>query len=209
MSQLWAKRVFAVVKAEKPDAVLIPGDLGNFDAIGKFALRDRGKMPRLQEEVVAMRGFLGVLNAIFDRNEEIVMLLANHEARLLYTLKNELDGEDLLAHLLEYGRFIDKRMVDIGGVRVMHQHGRKVASSAPNELSLRYGRPVWIAGPHRFNDGYSQAGLPCGMLGCLCDIPAMAYHSEEPNYNEWNNAFEILEPGGRMRTFRDPVTDWS
>lgn len=205
-SGLEFRRIFAVVKHEKPDAVLIPGDLGNFEALSKFAMKDRGKMPRLQTEIDKMREILSLLARIFDR--EVVVMLANHEARLLHTLRNELDAEDLFESLLKSARFMDKRMVRIGRYLIMHQHGRKVASSAPNELSLRYGGPVYIAGSHRFVDGYSQAGEPCGMLGCTCSIPDMHYHSEEPNYNEWNNAFEILR-AGRMTGYRDPHTDWS
>ena len=205
-SGLWFKRVFAVVKSERPDAVLIPGDLGNFDALGKFALKDRGKQPRLQAEVDKMRECLELLARIFDR--EVVVMLANHEARLLYALKNELDAEDLFESLFKSARFIDKRIVRIGDYLIMHQHGRKVASSAPNELALRYKSAVYAAGSHRFVDGYSQAGDPCGMLGCLCSIPDMGYHVEEPNLNEWQNAFEILRQG-RMQTYRDPHTDWS
>jgi hypothetical protein len=206
--ELFFRRAFAVRRAVKPDGIFIPGDAGNYDAAGKFAETDRGRPPKLQEEINTLRDCYKILDGLYGG--EVHTLLTNHEARLIHgLLKGHLDGDDFFTHMLESGQFYDSRIMDIGDFRFMHQHGRKIDSSAPCEFAMRYKRPVYIAGPHRFNDGYAHSGDPCGMLGCMCNIKALAYHANEPNYMEWTNAFALYEPPGRLTFFRDPHTDWS
>jgi len=206
VNPLEIERLVAVCHDKKVRNLIVTGDFGNYDALSFFAEAKRGKMPRLQTEINTMREALGIIRMQFTGRR--VFMLTNHEYRLLGKLHHELDGEDFFERLLGDGEWIDKRLVDIGSIRICHKHGRKVLSSAPNELSLRYEMPVYAGGAHRFFAGHSQSGQPIGHLGGLFDKERMGYYMDEPNYLEWETGFFIYENSG-MTPFSDVVnTDW-
>ena len=200
------KRFHAVCKAEKVDGVLFAGDLGNWDAVSHFAGKDRGKMPRLQEEVEVMREALSIFE---DEFGEVHVMITNHEQRLLATLHGELDGPDLFACLLKHAIFHDSRLCDIGGVRIIHpQRARKWWVTQANDYVARYEMPVYIAHNHRFGTGHSASGRPIGSLGGLFWKDRIGYYNDDPGYLEWQNGFFIYRAGG-MAPYSDCVdTDW-
>lgn len=207
VSVKWLRRALAVAQYMGCDAVAHMGDFGNYDAISRFAERDRGTMPRLQEEIDLIREPVKMLDELFEEN--CYYMLSNHEARMLAALKHELDADDFFESLLHGGKWVESNYVNIGEHRFIHpDRGRKVLSSQANEYSMRYEQPVWLAHSHRFFIGYSNAGRPIGMLGGLFDADRIRYYRKTAGYLQWRNAFFVLKRG-MMIPFAEGFTDWA
>ena len=206
VSITWFRRAMAVACAYQCDAVAVFGDFGNYDAISRFALKDRGIMPRLQEEVRLLRKVVHLFEECFAGNSYI--MISNHERRLVGALKHELDADDLFESLLHGGKWVDSDHCAIGDIWFVHPpRGRKVLSSQANEFSLSNEHPVFVAHSHRFFTGYSNACRPIGMLGGLFDKERLHYYMKRARYVNWTNGFFVLK-GGLMLPFADGFVDW-
>jgi hypothetical protein len=205
-SMIWIRRLIGMALAKEPDGLVVMGDFSNNDAASRYAKQHRGVMPRLMEELRVGRRALKLFDAVFDHR--IYIALGNHDLRPLAMLQSEYDGDDFWQHMTGKGVWIDTRILDLQGkVRLIHIHGRKVPYSLPNELSLRYGMPVFVAGSHRHLDSYSYRGEPIGMLGCLCNIKRVQWWSGEPSFTEWKNSIWEYRDG-KMYPYTEENTDW-
>jgi len=203
---VWLRRGLAVAKAEGVENLLAPGDFGNYDAMSHFALKQRGTMPRLQDELNVLRPLFQVFKETFPGDR--VYMLTNHEQRILSQLKQEIDGDDLFSSLLKDGKFVDDQTCLIGDTRFIHpDRGRKVLSSQANEFTMAYEQSCYIAHSHRYFDGFSNSGRPCGMLGGLFWKKRTRYYMKGSRYVSWENAFWMYKDG-RMIPFPER-TDWS
>jgi len=203
---VWLRRGLAVARVLGIENLLAPGDFGNYDAMSHFALKQRGTMPRLQDELAVLRPLFVVFKETFTG--ERVYMITNHEQRILSQLKQEIDGDDLFSCLLKDGKFVDDETCLIGDVRFIHPNrGRKVLSSQANEFTLSYEQSCYVAHSHRFFDGYANSGRPCGMLGGLFWKERIRYYMKSARYVQWENAFWVYRDG---KMFPYPErTDWS
>jgi len=77
--------LFNFIKREKPDRIILNGDLVDFYSISRFA-KDPGRKELLQDELNDCFNFLSEFREI--TNAEIVLIEGNHEARLIKYLRS-------------------------------------------------------------------------------------------------------------------------
>jgi predicted phosphodiesterase len=198
---------------DKPDMILINGDLLDFHSLSRFVKDPRSRS--LSGELQMGRDFFAMLQKQFPKTK-VVYKIGNHEERLetyLYVKAPELlDMQefkmDILLHLGGYGvDYIDnKRMIKYMGLDILHGH----------EF---FGNPSQAVNPARglFNKTYGSACvghfhktsehtektldgdiMTTWSMGCLCGLqPAYA------RFNRWNHGFAVVRNSGDRFTFHN------
>ena len=196
---------FAFIEKEKPDRIILNGDVADNYEISKFT-RDPQRKADLRDEVKEVRDWLYRLRGIAGKCE-IIYICGNHEHRLhKYILTNAkelagLDGLTLPAqyHLdklrikwvpCEADRFVDTYYA-LPNLLVGHFDKTSAHSAYAAKLLLdSYGISLIQAHVHSF--GATNRTLAGGMVaawegGCLCDL--------QPHYcrpKNWAHGFHVI-----------------
>lgn len=211
ISELWFERAMAVAEAEECDGLIVVGDLVNADALGRYAMKQRGVMVRFQDELDCADEFMGQMAETFSR---IYLLTGNHEMRLVERLQHEVDACKTFDALFQVGKWYEGEEMHLGRDLILaHTRGRKVLSSASNEHSLAEECDYLIGGPHRYFQGFSQSGRRIGYIGGLFDRERIWYYNNQATYAKWHNGFWVYKQGGVLLGFAEErgkgFVDWS
>jgi predicted phosphodiesterase len=190
-------------KKQKPDIVILNGDIGDFYAVSRH---DKDPRRCLAEEIDAVRQFLFWLRKQFPK-ARIIYKIGNHEDRMeRFLVKNApvlLGTSDFeIPKLL---RFDDMKiecvgslnLIRLGKLSIYHGHELPQGMSSP----VNPARGMWmrvqetlLAGHwHRVSEHTEKTGISnrissCWSTGCLCDM--------SPSYcivNKWGHGFAIVE----------------
>jgi predicted phosphodiesterase len=190
-------------KKQKPDIVILNGDIGDFYAVSRH---DKDPRRCLSSELDAVRQFLFWLRKQFPK-ARIIYKIGNHEDRMeRFLVKNApvlLGTADFeIPKLL---RFDDMKiecvgslnLIRLGKLCIYHGHELPQGMSSP----VNPARGIWmrvqetmLAGHwHRVSEHTEKTGISnrissCWSTGCLCDM--------SPSYcivNRWGHGFAIVE----------------
>jgi predicted phosphodiesterase len=193
-------RALARIREERPERVVILGDLADFEAISKFS-RKLKKRAVFEYEIGEVRRVIQELEKEF-KQQNVIYICGNHESRLSkYIIRNcpELDDLPMLAFreivqiprrwvVYEY----NLNAVCIDGVNYIH--GRKFSGNVCINNIKKYLGSVVQGHSHRASSQYMR--LPNGETigaveaGCLCDL--------QPSYASdvnWSHAMAWAEGG--------------
>lgn len=199
---------FDFAKKEKPDFILINGDLLDFHQLSYFQKDPRKK--RFSEELDMAKKFFQILQKTF--NCKIYFKFGNHEERydnFLYQKAHELKGveefelENIINARAEGITIIkDKRIVDINGLPFIHGHefGRSFFSpvNAARGLFLQAKHSCVKSDCHTSSEHtepniYGKI-MTTYSIGALCGLT--------PKWlplNKWNAGFATIELDGRTK----------
>jgi predicted phosphodiesterase len=187
----------------KPDAVLVNGDLIDFDRISRFDYDSHG--PSTDESIGMVRSFWQHIKARFPRARRI-WKFGNHDERMeLYIMRNapEATNEQRIAWrdkagVTESGVTVvsDKRPVMLGKLRVLHGHEKgKGVFNPVNQARgafLRLIASVLEGHGHRTSEHTERTAdgdiISCRSTGCLCGL--------WPDYariNKWDQSFATVD----------------
>ena len=190
-------------KKQKPDIIILNGDIGDFYAVSRH---DKDPRRCLAEEIDAVRQFLFWLRKQFPK-ARIIYKIGNHEDRMeRFLVKNApvlLGTSDFeIPKLL---RFDDMKiecvgslnLIRLGKLSIYHGHELPQGMSSP----VNPARGMWmrvqetlLAGHwHRVSEHTEKTGISgkissCWSTGCLCDL--------KPDYariNRWSSGFCVVE----------------
>lgn len=190
-------------KKQKPDIIILNGDIGDFYAVSRH---DKDPRRVLANELDAVRQFLFWLRKQFPK-ARIIYKIGNHEDRMeRFLVKNApvlLGTSDFeIPKLL---RFDDMKiecvgslnLIRLGKLSIYHGHELPQGMSSP----VNPARGMWmrvqetlLAGHwHRVSEHTEKTGISgkissCWSTGCLCDL--------KPDYariNRWSSGFCVVE----------------
>lgn len=192
---------FDFLKSEKPNAILLNGDILDFYQLSRF-----GKDPRkrsVAHELQAAREFLDVLSQF---SAKIYYKIGNHEERYEHYLMQkapELLGVQqfelkYLLGLNERGIDLigDKRIIKANDLNIVHGHefGQSIFSpvNVARGLFLR-GKVSAMQGHNHSSSTHTETNMngeitTTWSLGCLCEL--------NPSYlpiNKWNQGFAMVD----------------
>jgi predicted phosphodiesterase len=196
---------FDYAKDEKPDALLLNGDVIDFFMLSRF-VRDP-KARSFAHELMAFKRFFEALTEIFGC--KTYFKLGNHEERydhFLYTKAGELDGvdefklENIIKARAEGIEVIGgKRVIKLGDLNVLHGHefGGSIFSpvNIARGLFLR-GKVSAMQGHNHQTSEHTESNMngeitTTWSLGCLCEL-----HPAYLPINKWNHGFAIVDVDG-------------
>jgi predicted phosphodiesterase len=194
---------FNWAKKEKPDAILLNGDLLDFHSLSRYVKNP--KMRDFAAEIDTFKHFFEVLSKVFEC--KIHYKLGNHCERYEHFLfmkahelvgVEEFDFENIIkARANGINVIKDKRIVKCGNLNVFHGHeffgsgGEHIAKG----LWSKTGTSSLQGHNHRTQE-YSYKNVDGKMYttfasGCLCELqPAYMPH------NQWNHGFAFVEVDG-------------
>jgi len=173
--KLW----FSFIKREKPDRVVINGDLVDFYSISRFD-KDPARKEDLQDELNDNYNFLWELRQIFDGI--IIVIEGNHEARLRKYLRSNAPAIATL-DALKIEALLGLKELDISYIEdgiwlgdLFVYHGSLIRSKAgyTAHAELLKNGCSGISG-HSHRDGKAPVRNRKGQLcwwenGCMCDL---------------------------------------
>lgn len=200
------KAVMAAVeygKKQKPDIVILNGDIGDFYAVSRH---DKDPRRCLSEEIDAVRQFLFWIRKQFPK-ARIIYKIGNHEDRMeRFLVKNApvlLGTSDFeISKLLRFDEMKIEcvgslNLIRLGKLSIYHGHELPQGMSSP----VNPARGMWmrvqetlLAGHwHRVSEHTEKTGISgkissCWSTGCLCDL--------KPDYariNRWSSGFCVVE----------------
>lgn len=205
---------FNFAKGEKPDAILLNGDLLDFFTLSRFVKDPKGRS--VAHELAAFRKFFEVVQDTFGCS--VYFKLGNHEERYqhyLWMKAGELEGVeefDLTNIIKSRAEGIevikDKRIIKLGGLNVLHGHefGGSIFSpvNIARGLFLR-GKVSAMQGHNHQTSEHTESNMNGEItttfsLGCLCEL--------NPAYlpiNKWNHGFALVDVDGQdfhVRNYR-------
>lgn len=205
---------FSFAKKEKPDAILLNGDVLDFFTLSRFAKDPKGRS--FAHELEAFRRFFEVVMETFGA--KVYFKIGNHEERyqhFLWMKAGELDGvqefdlSNIIKARAEGVEVIkDKRIVKLGGLNVLHGHefGGSIFSpvNIARGLFLR-GKVSAMQGHNHQTSEHTESNMNGEItttfsLGCLCEL--------NPAYlpiNKWNHGFAMVDVDGQdfhVRNYR-------
>lgn len=189
-------------RKRKPDAIILNGDLADFQSISFFERDPRRR--HLRDELETCERFLEVLRDAFPR-ARILYKEGNHEERLWrYCWRNVPELADLeelslgeLLHLKDYGVELvaDKRPIRCGE-HLYLLHGHEFRAPFVNPVNPARGlylrtKANALCGDLHQTSAHTEAGLDkivsCWSAGCLCDL-----HPRYMPLNKWNLGFAFV-----------------
>lgn len=205
---------FSFAQAEKPDAILLNGDLLDFFSLSRFVKDPKARS--FAHELEAFRRFFEVIIETFG--SKVYFKLGNHEERYqhyLWMKAGELEGVqefDLMNIIKARAEGVevikDKRIIKLGGLNVLHGHefGGSIFSpvNIARGLFLR-GKVSAMQGHNHQTSEHTESNMNGEItttfsLGCLCEL--------NPAYlpiNKWNHGFAIVDVDGQdfhVRNYR-------
>lgn len=190
-------------KKQKPDIVILNGDIGDFYAVSRH---DKDPRRCLAEEIDAVRQFLYWLRKQFPK-ARIIYKIGNHEDRMeRFLVKNApvlLGTSDFeISKLL---RFDDMKiecvgslnLIRLGKLSIYHGHELPQGMSSPvnpaRRMWMRVQETLLAGHWHRVSEHTEKTGISnrissCWSTGCLCDM--------SPSYcivNRWGHGFAVVE----------------
>jgi len=193
-------------KKEKPDAVIIGGDLFDFHGLSKY-LKDPNKKDFAAEIKIGCE-LLNTIKRVI--NAPIYFKLGNHDERynhFLYMKAGELSGLDdfslreIVGKRVSDVTFIDeKRIIKAGDLNIVHGHEFASSIIAPvNSARGLYlqAKASSISGhPHRSSEHTEQdingKIVTTWSVGCLSEL-----HPQYMPINSWNHGFCMIDISGK------------
>lgn len=190
-------------KQNKPDAVLLNGDVADFYSISRF--QKNPKKRNFVREIELVRHFLEWLRGQF-RTQRIIYKMGNHDERWDHWLWNNApEISDLpqlrLDAMLEFENLgielvSEQRPVMCGLLPVFHGHELPKGISSPvNPARGVYTKmaDTALVGHHHKTSGHAESNWKkdevfCWSTGCLC-----AMWPEHARINKWNHGFAFVE----------------
>lgn len=192
-------------KKQKPDIILLNGDIGDFYAVSRHD-KDPRRSLFLSDELDLIRQFLFWLRKQFPK-ARILYKIGNHENRLERFLVKEAPAligttDFEIASLLRFDELRIEcvgslNLVKLGKLSVYHGHELPQGMSSP----VNPARGIWMrvqetmmaghwhrVSEHTETTGISKQVSSCWSTGCLCDL--------SPDYaivNRWSHGFAIVE----------------
>lgn len=190
-------------KKQKPDIIILNGDIGDFYAVSRH---DKDPRRCLAEEIDAVRQFLYWLRKQFPK-ARIIYKIGNHEDRMeRFLVKNApvlLGTSDFeISKLL---RFDDMKiecvgslnLIRLGKLSIYHGHELPQGMSSPvnpaRGMWMRVQETLLCGHWHRVSEHTEKTGISnrissCWSTGCLCEMsPAFCI------VNRWGHGFAIVE----------------
>lgn len=189
-------------KKQKPDIVILNGDIGDFYAVSRH---DKDPRRCLAEELEAVRQFLFWLRKQFPK-ARIIFKTGNHEQRLeRFLMKNApvlLGTSDFeIPTLLRFSELgIEAvgslNMIRLGKLCIYHGHELPQGMSSPvnpaRGMWMRVQETLLCGHWHRVSEHVEKLGISgktvsCWSTGCLCDM--------RPSYciiNRWSHGFAFV-----------------
>jgi predicted phosphodiesterase len=205
---------FSFATKEKPDAILLNGDLLDFFSLSRFVKDPKARS--FAHELEAFRRFFEIVQATFG--VKVYYKLGNHEERyqhFLWMKAGELEGvqefdlSNIIKARAEGVEVIkDKRIIKLGALNVLHGHefGGSIFSpvNIARGLFLR-GKVSAMQGHNHQTSEHTESNMNGEItttfsLGCLCEL--------NPSYlpiNKWNHGFAMVDVDGQdfhVRNYR-------
>jgi len=212
-----ARRMMLVAQNWKPDPITnlnIGGDFLDFGQVGVF-LAEEEEIPRKVGD--DLEHTEEVLDWLLDWFEDVVILKANHEARLAKVLQKQVNMQRLqrLVSKLEHFTWSNWSWCIIEDSlgnrwRVTHPGRRwKNLNRLAQELANCYQMNVILAHSHVMSLGYNISGDYITIdSGGMLDPQAMGYYIKtDAPYWKWCPGFLVLDKG-KVHAFNDIWTDW-
>jgi predicted phosphodiesterase len=190
---------------EKPDAILLNGDILDFFQLSRFVRDPKGRS--IAHELAAFKRLFEALKSIF--NVPIYYKLGNHEERYqhyLWMKAHELDGveEFELGNILKARAegieiIKDRRIIRLGDLNVLHGHefGQSIFSpvNIARGLYLR-GKVSAMQGHSHVTSEHTEPDMNGNIIttwsvGCLCNL-----NPQWNPINRWCHGFAIVDIDG-------------
>ena len=202
-------------KKEKPDCVLLNGDILDFFGLSRFVKDPRKR--HFAEELKMFKDFFDILKKQFPK-AKIVFKVGNHEERyehFLWTKASELTGVDefelsnIIKSRAEGIEVIkDKRIINYNGLNIIHGHEFATSFFSPVNVA----RGLFLRGKTSAMQGHSHQTsehtendmngkiTTTWSVGALCEL-----HPQFSPINKWNHGFcmiDAAEDGFEVRNKR-------
>jgi hypothetical protein len=190
-------------KKEKPDCILLNGDILDFFGLSKF-VKDPKKRS-FSEELKTFKRLFQILDKEFPLAKK-VFKLGNHEERYehyLWVKAKELDGVDefeieniLKARASGIEIVKDKKIINYYGLNIIHGHEFSTGFFSPvnvaRGLYLR-GKTSAIQGHNHQTSEHTETDMngkitTTWSVGALCEL-----HPAYAPINKWNHGFAIID----------------
>lgn len=192
-------------KKEKPDCIVINGDLFDFHKLSKYIKEPQKK--NFAEEISIGCQLLNVLKKQF--NTPIIFKLGNHDERyqhFLWTKSGELAGIDdfeletiIKKRVSDITVINDKRIIKAGDLNIVHGH--EFATSIMSPVNIARGlylraKANTICGHHHRTSEHTEQNIngkivTTWSVGCLSEL-----HPQYMPINSWNHGFAIIDLHG-------------
>lgn len=196
---------FDYAKKEKPDCIVLNGDLLDFYGLSKFVKDPRKRS--FPTELSIFKEFFQILKKTF--NARIVFKLGNHEERyqhFLFMKAKELVGvdefelENIIKARAEGIEIVkDKKIIKLNDLNIIHGHEFATGFFSPvnvaRGLYLR-GKRSAIQGHNHQSSEHTEKDMDDKITttwstGCLCEL-----HPEYMPINKWNSGFALIDTDG-------------
>lgn len=188
-------------KKEKPDAILLNGDIMDFFGLSRF-VKDPKKRSILHE-LLAFKEFIDVLKKTF--NAKLYYKLGNHEERYEHFLwmkageLHDIDEFDLTNIIKARAEGIeiirDKRVMKAGSLNIIHGHEYNGITSPVNIARGLYlkAKVSAMQGHNHQSSEHSEADMDGHItttwsVGCLSEL-----HPMYMPLNKWNHGFALID----------------
>lgn len=189
-------------KKDKPDFILLNGDIVDFHGVSYFQKDPHKK--RFSEELDMLKDFIASLKSIF--NCKIYYKLGNHEYRynsFLYQKAHELSGveefklEEIIAKRCPDVEIIsDKTLIIIAGLPFLHGHefGRGLFNPVNSARGLfLQAKNSAVKGDSHVTSEHSETDVMGRLMttysiGCLCGLTPKWLP-----FNKWNHGFGMID----------------
>lgn len=194
---------FDYAKKEKPDCVLLNGDILDFFGLSRF-VKDPKKRS-FAEELNMFKDFFNILDKTFPSAKK-VLKIGNHEERyehFLWMKAKELSGVDefeleniIKARANGIDVVKDKRIITFHGLNIIHGHEFATGFFSPVNIArglyLR-GKTSAIQGHNHQTSEHTEPDMngkitTTWSAGCLCEL-----HPQYAPINKWNHGFAIID----------------
>lgn len=210
------KATFDYAKKEKPDCILLNGDVLDFYALSRF---DKDPKKRsFATELNMFKDFFQILQKTFGA--QIVFKTGNHEERyqkFLWMKAKELDGVDefdleniIKARAEGIKVVMDKRIIKAGDLNIIHGHEFSTSFFSPVNVARGLylkGKRSAIQGHNHQSSEHTEKDMDGKITttwstGCLCDL-----HPEYMPINKWNSGFAMVDISGSEYEVRNKRID--
>ena len=190
-------------KKEKPDCVLLNGDILDFFGLSRF-IKDPKKRS-FADELNAFKDFFNILDKHFPQAKK-VLKIGNHEERyehFLWTKAGELAGveEFELANIIKARAngievVKDKKIINYYGLNIIHGHEFSSGFFSPVNIArglyLR-GKTSAIQGHNHQTSEHTETDMngkitTTWSVGALCEL-----HPAYAPINKWNHGFAMID----------------
>lgn len=194
---------FDFAKKEKPDCIVLNGDVIDFFGLSRFVKDPRKR--HFAEELNMFKEFFNILNKTFPKAKK-VLKIGNHEERyehFLWTRAAELEGvdefklENIIKARAEGIEVVkDKRIINYNGLNIIHGHEFASGFFSPVNIArglyLR-GKTSAIQGHNHQSSEHTEPDMngkitTTWSVGCLCEL-----HPAYSPINKWNHGFAIID----------------